>query len=273
MKPDITRTFPGRGRLRGRRRHRRRRGSDWRRDRDDAGRDWRLHVRRADGPAPTTARSSSSSTGFPRRPTEWRRQLHALGEAGFRAVAPDQRGYSAGARPPRVEDYALPLLVGDVIGLADALGAERFHVVGHDWGAVVAWGLAVAARERVITANPVSVPPPRRVRSSPERSGLVSGRRVVLFRPVRAARLGRRLPRQRPRAVAQRLRGHRVRGGRRVHPRAGVEGSPRRRPELVPLAEHRRPEPAGSGRRPRRGADDVQPGATATPRCASTARC
>ncbi len=98
--------------------------------------------------------------GFPQTSYEWRHQLRALGEAGFRAVAPDQRGYSPGARPPRIEDYALPLLVGDVIGVADALGADRFHVVGHDWGAVVAWALAIAAQDRVITANPVSVPHP-----------------------------------------------------------------------------------------------------------------
>ena len=109
--------------------------------------------------------------GFPQTSHEWRHQLRALGEAGFRAVAPDQRGYSPGARPARVEDYALPRLVGDVIGLADALGAERFHVVGHDWGAAVAWGVAIGARDRVITANPVSVPHPdafARVLSDPD---------------------------------------------------------------------------------------------------------
>ena len=98
--------------------------------------------------------------GFPQTSYEWRHQIEALAEAGFRAVAPDQRGYSPGARPPDVADYALPLLVQDVIGLADAIGAERFHIAGHDWGAVVAWAVAVAAPERVITANPVSVPHP-----------------------------------------------------------------------------------------------------------------
>ena len=98
--------------------------------------------------------------GFPQTSYEWRHQIRALAAAGFRAVAPDQRGYSPGARPPAIEDYALPLLVQDVIGLADAIGAERFHVAGHDWGAVVAWGVAIAARGRVITANPVSVPHP-----------------------------------------------------------------------------------------------------------------
>ena len=98
--------------------------------------------------------------GFPQTSYEWRHQLRALGEAGFRVVAPDQRGYSPGARPPRVEDYKVTHLVEDVIGLADAMGADRFHIVGHDWGAIVAWAVAIVARERVITANPISVPHP-----------------------------------------------------------------------------------------------------------------
>lgn len=98
--------------------------------------------------------------GFPQTSYEWRHQIRALAAAGFRAVAPDQRGYSPGARPPDVADYALPFLVQDVVGLADAVGAGRFHVAGHDWGAAVAWGVAVAAAERVITVNPVSVPHP-----------------------------------------------------------------------------------------------------------------
>ena len=98
--------------------------------------------------------------GFPQTSYEWRHQMHELAAAGFRAVAPDQRGYSAGARPADVEDYALPLLVEDILGLADAISADRFHIVGHDWGAVVAWVVAVVAPDRVITANPVSVPHP-----------------------------------------------------------------------------------------------------------------
>jgi pimeloyl-ACP methyl ester carboxylesterase len=98
--------------------------------------------------------------GFPQTSHEWRHQLSALGKAGFRAVAPDQRGYSAGARPGDIADYAVPLLAQDMIGLADAIGADRFHVVGHDWGAVIAWGLAVGAPDRVISASPMSVPHP-----------------------------------------------------------------------------------------------------------------
>ena len=109
--------------------------------------------------------------GFPQTSYEWRHQIRALAEAGFRVIAPDQRGYSAGARPTDTADYALPLLVHDVLGLVDAVGAERFHIVGHDWGAIVTWAVAVAAADRVITANPVSVPHPdafARVLSDPE---------------------------------------------------------------------------------------------------------
>ena len=122
--------------------------------------------------------------GFPQTSYEWRHQIRALAEAGFRVVAPDQRGYSAGARPTDTADYALPLLVQDVLGLADAVGAERFHVVGHDWGAIVAWAVAVAAADRVITANPVSVPHPdafARVLNDPESCQVAASSYFDLF--------------------------------------------------------------------------------------------
>ena len=98
--------------------------------------------------------------GFPETSFEWRHQLEALGKAGYRAVAPDQRGYSPRARPSDVDDYAIPLLVQDVLTIADALGAERFHVVGHDWGAAVAWATAIFAADRVDSLTAVSVPHP-----------------------------------------------------------------------------------------------------------------
>ncbi len=80
--------------------------------------------------------------GFPEHSHSWRFQLPALAEAGFHAVAPDLRGYGGSDRPPAVEDYAARALVGDVAGLIRALGHERAHVVGHDWGGSLAWGLA-----------------------------------------------------------------------------------------------------------------------------------
>src|SRR5438093_5183763 len=77
--------------------------------------------------------------GFPETSYEWRAQLDSLAAAGYRAVAPDQRGYTPGARPVELAEYAVDRLVDDVFGFADTLGAERFHLVGHDWGGFVAW--------------------------------------------------------------------------------------------------------------------------------------
>jgi len=98
--------------------------------------------------------------GFPETSYEWRYQMQALAAAGYRAIAPDQRGYSPGARPTDTSDYALTSLIGDALGLLAALGVDRFHVVGHDWGAAVAWGLALVAPERVRSLTSVSIPAP-----------------------------------------------------------------------------------------------------------------
>jgi pimeloyl-ACP methyl ester carboxylesterase len=98
--------------------------------------------------------------GFPESSWEWHNQIDALAAAGYRAVAPEQRGYSPGARPENIEDYAIELLVADVIGMADALGASTFHLVGHDWGAIVAWHVAASHPERLESLTIVSVPHP-----------------------------------------------------------------------------------------------------------------
>ena len=98
--------------------------------------------------------------GFPQSAGEWRAQLSALGAAGFRCVAPDQRGYSPGARPASVADYGIDHLVGDVLDLCDQLGAAQVDLVGHDWGAIVAWMVAAAQPERLRTLTAVSVPHP-----------------------------------------------------------------------------------------------------------------
>jgi pimeloyl-ACP methyl ester carboxylesterase len=98
--------------------------------------------------------------GFPQSSYEWRNQIPAVAGMGFRVVAPDQRGYSPGARPEGVAAYAIPNLVADVVGMADALGQERFHVVGHDWGAAVAWSVGLAHPDRVISLVALSVPHP-----------------------------------------------------------------------------------------------------------------
>lgn len=96
--------------------------------------------------------------GFPQTGYAYSSQLAALGSAGYRAVAPDQRGYSPGARPAAAEAYAMSNLVSDVIGMADALGREEFHLVGHDWGGAVAWVTATRFPRRVRTLTVLSTP-------------------------------------------------------------------------------------------------------------------
>lgn len=98
--------------------------------------------------------------GFPEAGVEWSHQVAALGAEGFRAVAPDQRGYSPGVRPERATDYAMDALVADVVALADELGWERFDLIGHDWGGAVAWWTADAHPERLRSLSVVSTPHP-----------------------------------------------------------------------------------------------------------------
>ncbi len=95
--------------------------------------------------------------GFPQTKRAFRRQLPALAEAGYRAVTVDQRGYSPRARPVGVEAYHTDFLTADVLRLADALGAERFHLVGHDFGAVIGWQVAARHPQRLATYTSVSV--------------------------------------------------------------------------------------------------------------------
>ena len=98
--------------------------------------------------------------GFPQSSWCWRGVWPALAAAGLHVVAPDQRGYSPGARPAEVQDYRMAALVADAVAVLDALGSDRAHVVGHDWGAAVAWQLAGRHPDRVRTLTAVSVPHP-----------------------------------------------------------------------------------------------------------------
>jgi pimeloyl-ACP methyl ester carboxylesterase len=99
--------------------------------------------------------------GFPQTKAAWSEVAPPLADAGYRVVAPDQRGYSPSARPVGRRQYTLDLLAGDVLALADAAGASRFHVVGHDWGGAVAWALAMWHPERLHTMTSLTVPHPR----------------------------------------------------------------------------------------------------------------
>ena len=98
--------------------------------------------------------------GFPQSSWEWRSVWPALAGAGYRVLAPDQRGYSPGARPSGVDASRMSALVGDALDLLDAVGVRRAHVVGHDWGAAVAWQLAGRHPDRVRSLTAVSVPHP-----------------------------------------------------------------------------------------------------------------
>ncbi|URN05643.1 alpha/beta hydrolase [Actinomadura madurae] len=102
--------------------------------------------------------------GFPECWYSWRHQLTALAEAGYHAVAPDQRGYARTGGPAEADQYTILHLAGDAVGLIDALGEDRAVVVGHDWGAPVAWAVAQMRPDKVRGVVGMSVP--HRPRSS-----------------------------------------------------------------------------------------------------------
>ena len=95
--------------------------------------------------------------GFPDSGRLWRHQVPALARAGFRVIVPDMRGYGRSEKPVEVAAYRMDQLVGDVLAVMDGAGAERAHVVGHDWGASVAWATALMAAGRVERLAALSV--------------------------------------------------------------------------------------------------------------------
>ena len=99
--------------------------------------------------------------GFPETSAMWVPLMDAAVAAGYRVVAFDQRGYSPGARPEGVESYLVPERIGDVLAVAEAVGFERFHLVGHDWGCVVGWGVAIQNPKRLHSWTGLSIPHPR----------------------------------------------------------------------------------------------------------------
>ncbi|TMF98971.1 MAG: alpha/beta hydrolase [Chloroflexi bacterium] len=98
--------------------------------------------------------------GFPDTGDLWRKQVPALVQQGFRAIVPDMRGRGRSSKPDAVSDYRLSSIVRDVTGILDAVRIERAHVVGHDWGAGVAWLVAALAPERVDRLVAISVGAP-----------------------------------------------------------------------------------------------------------------
>lgn len=96
--------------------------------------------------------------GFPELAYSWRHQLPAVAAAGYRAVAPDQRGYGRSSRPEAIEDYDIVHLTDDLVGVLDDLGEDKAVFVGHDWGSMVVWQLSLLHPERVAGVVGMSVP-------------------------------------------------------------------------------------------------------------------
>src|SRR5262252_981769 len=108
--------------------------------------------------------------GFPDSGRLWRHQVPALADAGYQVIVPDLRGYGRSDKPMAVEAYSLPFLAGDVLAVLDNLGIDRAHVVGHDWGAALAWVLASLAPDRIDHLTVLSVGHPATFRRTLEQN-------------------------------------------------------------------------------------------------------
>ena len=96
--------------------------------------------------------------GFPETSRMWNDFIKVLENEGYRIIAPDQRGYSKGARPSKVSDYTIDKLTQDVIDIANEFNINKFHLVGHDWGSAVGWHITSNFSDRIITWSALSVP-------------------------------------------------------------------------------------------------------------------
>jgi pimeloyl-ACP methyl ester carboxylesterase len=104
--------------------------------------------------------------GFPDSRRLWRNQAAALADAGFMVITPDSRGYGRSDKPAEVDAYAMQLLVADVLAVMSDAGVQRSHVIGHDWGAAVAWALGALAGDRVDHLVALSVGHPAAFRAN-----------------------------------------------------------------------------------------------------------
>ncbi len=96
--------------------------------------------------------------GFPELAYSWRHQLPALAGAGYRAIAPDMRGYGGSDKPPDVVDYTIQKLLGDIEGLMGALSIDEAVIIGHDWGAMLTWHMALLAPRRMAGLINLNIP-------------------------------------------------------------------------------------------------------------------
>jgi pimeloyl-ACP methyl ester carboxylesterase len=99
--------------------------------------------------------------GFPDAWFGWESQIRALSLAGFRVIAPDQRGYNLSDKPKGKKNYRMNFLVKDILGLADNLGLDKFYLAGHDFGAIVGWSIAMSSPERLYRLVIANVPHPQ----------------------------------------------------------------------------------------------------------------
>ena len=102
--------------------------------------------------------------GFPEFWYGWRHQIEALANAGYRVLAPDQRGYNLSDKPRSISAYNLDELAADVVGLIDAVGREKAYLVGHDWGAAAAWWTAIKYPQRLERMAILNAPHPKVMR-------------------------------------------------------------------------------------------------------------
>ena len=120
--------------------------------------------------------------GYPETKESWDAVAPVLADAGYRVLAPDQRGYSPAARPKGRRSYTIDHLVGDVLALVDAAGApRRFHVVGHDWGGILGWSLAMQHPDRLASLTSLTTPHPSAFARSLVRSTQLLRSWYVLF--------------------------------------------------------------------------------------------
>ena len=132
------------------------------------------HVRFTNGPITLHAVAAGPQEGpavillhgFPEFWYGWRHQIGPLAAAGFRVIVPDQRGYNTSSKPTPVAAYKISELTSDVVAIIDQLGRERAHVVGHDWGAVIAWSVALAYPNRLMRLAILNVPHPTVMRQN-----------------------------------------------------------------------------------------------------------
>ena len=96
--------------------------------------------------------------GFPSTSHMWHELIDFLSNENYRVIAPNQRGYSQGARPSEISEYHIYNLVQDVLDIADAMDVDKFHLVGHDWGSAVGWAVTATNKDRILTWTALSVP-------------------------------------------------------------------------------------------------------------------